>query len=239
MMRREKYLDRFGLALILVALTMIMMAVTGTSGWGRILTLVVKGGTLLFIFWTAAVRPQALVLAAVLVVGAIAAASVSVVRGGASSDGAIYAVSVVLLLGAPVAIVRRLLMELRVTASTVFGALCVYLIAGLLFAYVYGLLGATDQGRFFVQVRHPQSIDYLYFSLATLTTLGYGDFTAAGDLGRMLAVTEALAGQMYLVSVVAVLVANMGRARQRHERGGASSEDRAESPGVPERTLSR
>jgi hypothetical protein len=104
---------------------------------------------------------------------------------------------------------------------------------------VYGLIGATDQGRFFVQVRHPQSIDYLYFSLATLTTLGYGDFTATGDLGRMLAVTEALAGQMYLVSVVAVLVSNMDRARQRHEHGGAYGEDSAGTPGVPERTLSR
>src|SRR5262249_35777611 len=115
--------------------------------------------------------------------------------------------------------------ELRITASSVLGALCMYLIAGLLFAYVFGLIDATDQGRFFVQVQHPPSIDYLYFSLVTLTTVGYGDFTAAGNFGKMLAVTEALAGQLYLVSVVAVLVSNIGRARQRRERGAPSGED--------------
>jgi hypothetical protein len=209
---------------------MIMAAVSGTSGWSPILTLVVEGGTLLFILWTSAIRPRTLVLVAVLVVSAIAAASMSVVRGGAFSEGAIYAVGALLALGAPVAVVRRLLEEPRITASTVLGALCVYLIAGLLFAYVFGLIGAADQGHFFAQVTHPQSIDYLYFSLVTLTTVGYGDYTAAGNLGKMLAMTEALAGQMYLVSVVAVLVSNVGRARQRHERGGASGEDSAESP---------
>jgi hypothetical protein len=234
MMRGENYRDRFGLALILVVLTMIMMAVTGTGAWSRILTLVVEGGTLLFILWTSAVRPRTLALAAVLVVGAIAAAGLSLVRGGAFSNGAIYAVGALLVLGAPVAIVRRLLQELRITASSVLGALCVYLIAGLIFAYAFGLIGVIDQGQFFVQVQRPSSSDYLYFSLVTLTTVGYGDFTAAGNFGRMLAVTEALGGQMYLVSVVAVLVSNIGRARQRRERGDASGEDgaglRARSP---------
>jgi Ion channel len=43
--------------------------------------------------------------------------------------------------------------------------------------------------------------------------LGYGDLTAAGDLGRMLAVTEALLGQLYLVTVVAVVIGNIGRER--------------------------
>ena len=47
----------------------------------------------------------------------------------------------------------------------------------------------------------------------TITTVGYGDFTAAGSLGRMLAVTEALIGQIYLVTVVALLVSNIGGER--------------------------
>jgi hypothetical protein len=44
--------------------------------------------------------------------------------------------------------------------------------------------------------------------------VGYGDLTPAGDLGRMLAATEALLGQIYLVTVVALLVANIGRGRR-------------------------
>ena len=58
------------------------------------------------------------------------------------------------------------------------------------------------------------SSDFVYFSFATLTTVGYGDLTAATDLGRSLAITEALIGQIYLVTVVALIVPNIGRARR-------------------------
>jgi hypothetical protein len=51
----------------------------------------------------------------------------------------------------------------------------------------------------------------LYFSFVTLATLGYGDYTAAGELGRTLAIVEALVGQLYLVTVIAVLVSRMRR----------------------------
>ena len=61
----------------------------------------------------------------------------------------------------------------------------------------------------------PHGIDFLYFSFVTMTTVGYGDLTAAGDLGRMLAVTEALIGQLYLVTVVALVIGNIGQERLR------------------------
>ena len=48
---------------------------------------------------------------------------------------------------------------------------------------------------------------FQYFSFTTLTTLGYGDFTAAGDGGRAVAVLEAIIGQMFLATLVARLVA--------------------------------
>ena len=59
------------------------------------------------------------------------------------------------------------------------------------------------------------AVDYVYFSFVTLTTVGYGDLTARQDVGRMCSILEALFGQLYLVSVVALLVANMGRSRRR------------------------
>jgi hypothetical protein len=58
-----------------------------------------------------------------------------------------------------------------------------------------------------------------------LTTVGYGDLAARGDVGRMLAVTEALLGQLYLVTVVALLVSNVGIRPRR--RPGPEPEDEA------------
>ena len=49
-----------------------------------------------------------------------------------------------------------------------------------------------------------------------MATVGYGDYTVAGDLGRTLAVLEGLLGQLYLVTVVALLV---GRLRSRRPEG--------------------
>ena len=49
----------------------------------------------------------------------------------------------------------------------------------------------------------------LYFSFVTLATVGYGDYSAASNLGHTLSVVEALVGQLYLVTVVAVLVSRM------------------------------
>ena len=53
----------------------------------------------------------------------------------------------------------------------------------------------------------------MYFSFVTIATLGYGDLTPHGDLGQMLAATEAIIGQLYLVSAVALLIGNLGRTR--------------------------
>jgi hypothetical protein len=59
----------------------------------------------------------------------------------------------------------------------------------------------------------------MYFSFITMATVGYGDLTPQGSLGRALAVTEGLFGQIYLVTAVAALVGNLGRTRApRQER---------------------
>ena len=70
----------------------------------------------------------------------------------------------------------------------------------------------------FVATSHATDVDYLYFSFSTLATVGFGDLVAGTNLGRMLAVTEALFGQMYLVTIVALLVGKFGRGRSSAER---------------------
>ena len=83
---------------------------------------------------------------------------------------------------------------------------------------------------YFVQTDAPASIDYLYFSYTTLATVGYGDFTAATGIGRMLSISEALVGQLFLVSAVALLVGNIGRTL----RPAATGDMSADQPATPE-----
>jgi voltage-gated potassium channel Kch len=137
---------------------------------------------------------------------------------GRSSDAATAAVAAgeaSLALGAIAAIGRQLVTHLRVSGSTILGALCMYLLIGLFFASIYALANVVGPDPFFAQVASAKATDFLYFSYVTLATVGYGDLTAAGDVGRMLAVTEALLGQLFLVTVVALIIGNVGRGRHR------------------------
>ena len=154
--------------------------------------------------------------AAVAIGLAVAGASLALFIRSPAVDGASRATIALLTAVSPVVVGRRLLQHPRVEGSTIFGALCIYLLLGLFFAYLYSAIGAVN-GHFFAGRHGATIVDYLYFSFATLTTVGYGDLTAAGDLGRMLAVSEALTGQLYLVTVVALLVGNVGRDRIRRD----------------------
>ena len=114
---------------------------------------------------------------------------------------------------APIAIVRRLSHEKVVNVQVVAGALCLYLLIGLFFSFVYRAIAEVNHAPLFVQTNTASSTDITYFSYVTLTTVGYGDFTAAQNGVKMLAVTEALFGQLYLVSAVALVVSQFGRDR--------------------------
>jgi hypothetical protein len=79
------------------------------------------------------------------------------------------------------------------------------------------LFGEIRGSGFFAQPGSHSAAEFLYFSFITLTTGGFGDLTAGDDVGRMMAVVEALIGQrqLYLVTVVALVVGNVGQRRRR------------------------
>lgn len=75
---------------------------------------------------------------------------------------------------------------------------------------------AQLEGFPFLAPRSAHSLsDDLFFSFTTLTTTGYGNLIPVTGLGRALAMLEALTGQLYLVTVVARLVALWMPARER------------------------
>ena len=119
---------------------------------------------------------------------------------------------------APPAIVVGVLRNLRarqaVTIEAVFGVLCLYLLIGMFFSSVYGAIDRLGSAPFFTGGAPGTVANCLYYSFTTLTTIGYGDLTASGNLGHTLSVLEGLTGQIYLVTVVSVIVSNLGRARR-------------------------
>jgi hypothetical protein len=128
--------------------------------------------------------------------------------------GGYLALTTLLLTSATIgAIARRLWRHAEISVLTVLGALCIYILLGMSFAFVFETVGNLGSQPFFASQETGTRSDYMYFSFITLASVGYGDLTPQGGLGRALAVTEGLFGQIYLVTAVAALVGNVGRAR--------------------------
>ena len=209
--RPSRFEDQYVLAAVLIVASIIVYAATGDHMIGRLSVATVQTMTLVVILHASSASRRAIVVAAVLGAVGVLGTGLSVAYDRQSVGPAV--VGAVLALVGPVVIVGRLRRHLRVDIATVAGSLCIYLLAGLFFAYIYRVIEIVDQ-PFFHQHLRPGPVDFVYFSFVTLTTLGYGDLTARADLGRMLAICEALFGQLYLVSVVAILVGSFGRGRR-------------------------
>jgi voltage-gated potassium channel len=105
-------------------------------------------------------------------------------------------------------ILRSIFQEQDVTKDTIAGAAAVYLLFGLMWSFLYGVLDLVEPGSFAIseaQTLGERTI-YLYYSFVTITTLGYGDVTPISYIATSLAVLEAVVGQLYLVVLVAWLV---------------------------------
>lgn len=91
------------------------------------------------------------------------------------------------------------------------GVLSLYMLMGMFFAFVYGALDRLGGDPFFAEGTPATVANCLYYSFTTLTTVGYGDLVARSDVGHTLSIFEALTGQIYLVTVVSLIVGNLGR----------------------------
>jgi hypothetical protein len=164
-------------------------------------------------FWTSGMgqdRRPAIPLAALAVTTAIL---VQFFQSDTSSG--LVAVLNAFLAGATIAVVGLGAADQRdVNAQSVTGALCIYLLLGMFFTFVFTAVAAFGDGPFFSNGNDGTLFERMYFSYVTLATLGYGDYTAGGTLGRSLAVSEVLIGQLFLVTAVALVVGTLVAARR-------------------------
>ena len=104
----------------------------------------------------------------------------------------------------------------EVTPAVIYAALLSYLLAALMWAFLYTFLELVDPASFNIDLSQPE--DYLsefqYYSFVTITTLGYGDITPVTGVAKSFSVLEAVVGQLYVVVVIAWLVGNYVRQRR-------------------------
>ena len=136
-----------------------------------------------------------------------------------------------------VVILGYLFTQDRVTADLIFASLCVYLLLGTLWAVAYSTLVLLDPHAFSYPLMSDSSADLrfgteattaaFYFSLVTMTTLGYGDIVPMSSGAKILASLQAVLGQLYLAVLVARLVGlHISQSRQESaNESGASSRD--------------
>jgi len=232
-----RHLDRFGLLFVLSILSVTLNSLvdlddpTATFGteiaW--IVTTIIVAVTLRVAMASSGVAPRPLkyatIAVALVVVATVLVATFAAFEG---SEGARpNAVWVFLAAVTPAFVTRRLFLQERVTASTIFGALAAFLLAALAFNYAFLSL---DQwvGPIFGNAEPTTS--FMYFSLVTITTLGYGDLTPVTDASRYFATVEAVLGTIFLVTVVARLVAMFGREPKLFAQNPAPQKSEPSSP---------
>jgi Ion channel len=207
---------RYGVVFLLTLTLLVFVIVAPDADWSRALGCALLWLALLTVVATSRVhtgvrRSVAIVL--------LALASFTVVgeAAGALPSAVLFAISGLLSAAIPLVLIGGLMRLVRahgVTPQAVAGALTLYLLLGLVFAWVIGFIAKVDSAQYFAEQANASTSQIVYFSFAVLTTTGFGDLTAATHLGRALAVVEMLLGQLYLVTVIGVLVGNFaGRSR--------------------------
>ena len=198
----EHVRDRFGLLLALLAGSFVALGFSGT--WMKVLASVLQLAALVVAFAATGLRRNHLVLGSVAVAGVLAVvlAAVSGPPGVAQGLGAVA--TCVVMVAILVGVLERVLHHRRVTVQTLFGAVCAYFLLGLLFSSVYLAVDAFGSSPIFGE---PVATSvYSYFSFTTLTTVGFGDYTAVTDLGRRIVAIEAVVGEIFLATTLARLV---------------------------------
>jgi hypothetical protein len=232
-LRAERARDAFGLVLVLVLLTYVLSSLLENEGWTAVLISLSGSAASIVALVSAHSQPRAvraaiwvsLLTTALVVTEAITEAHLWL--------NAAATIQIVLLGVAMGAVLRRVITTAEVGSRTILGALSVYAVLGLLFSYVYGMIGRIQSGPFFEGNPTTEGSDFLFFSYTTLTTTGYGNLVPKGQPGEMIAGLEMMLGEIFLVTLVAGLVSlwrpGEGLKKRLARRGGEAEPPAPES----------
>jgi hypothetical protein len=204
---------RYGAVLIVTLTVLLFSIVAPASDLSRAVGVALVGAMLLIVAVTSGAPKHTRRVSIFLAVFTLGV-STGLVGSGALTKGAAFTLTGVMTLLALLALIAgvfRLMRTRGVTIQAVIGALSLYLLLALLFAYAIGAVAEISNEPYFAQSNTDTQSQRTYFSVTTVTTTGFGDLTPATKAGRALTVVEELFGQLYLVTVVSLLIANVGR----------------------------
>jgi len=204
---------RFGGVLLLVLVVALLSLVAADNRAVRAAELLAAGGTLVVAVLTSRAQRATRKAASIGLLVALLGITIGATVGRphetlalAATALAFAATAVVILAG-----LVRLVIERGVVAQAVLGALATYVLLGLTFGFVVGAVATGTSVDFFAQGTDATQSTRVYYSFEIMTTTGLGDYSPGTKVGHALAVLEMLVGQLYLVTVIALLVGNLRR----------------------------
>jgi len=230
---RRRASRTFGIVLLLIGVSFVFAASVSDAAWTTSVLVLLQSLILVAALWTSGLARADSWLSLGVLALAVGSATVQLIVGGSTLLGIVAILSGLLSIGVIVVLARAITLEHGVTGQSVLGAICIYVLLGMVYLFAYGAVATIDSANFFAQGTDGTRALRLYFSYITLATVGYGDYTPATNLGHMLAISEALLGQLYLVTVVAVLVTRMRIIRRGAEPAPASAPDANAQGGPP------
>lgn len=202
-----RLLDSYASLLVLLLANFFLLELVDDPRWGAIGSTLLSAVALVVATSDPDAGQQLSTRYVVLIGVAVALASILLFVDSAQLVGLTYLLPVALLVTVTLPVtINRVLHHRRVSHETVLGALCAYVLIGLLFAFLYLAVSELRTEPFFVQPGEHAQSEYVYFSFVTLTTLGFGDLSPSVGLPQALTALEALLGQVFLVTLVARLV---------------------------------
>jgi hypothetical protein len=208
--------DSYGFVLVMLAvLIWFFVPYASTERWATLPTIGVFFLTILISMHTSFVRQRWFVLVLALDGGLLVVGIV----GYAADNADVRSISNggfgLLLLATALVILRRVLSHQVITSRTLSGAVSAFLLVGLAFACFAEAIVLQEPSAYITNNGDTTFAAMLYFSFVTQATLGYGDIVPVSDTARSLATMQAIAGQIYLVTIVARLVSLLGIRRVR------------------------
>jgi voltage-gated potassium channel len=155
--------------------------------------------------------PRTRLATLVLAVPAIVAAALGASEAKSALEAFLLAFTASFFILMTVRLLRKIVHDTVVTADTLYGAACIYLLIGITWALVYYVISRLEPGAFYVNATRSADLiggwpSYVYFSFVTLSTVGYGDITPATQLVRSVVILQVITGVFYVAVLIGRLV---------------------------------